>query len=138
MVSLNQLHTVQNSLHTQRSNYNFGSSGWISTCEGSIWGSFSRQQGPKQDRHQNPTLGTQEASKGLKITNFHGFQSAIPSWKAFLGGSGWILNSKAYIHYRPWLLCPDETFMGGPWWILASKAIKRCFKDSSGHNSQGP
>ena len=31
-----------------------------------------------------------------------------PSEKAFLGGSGWIVASKAYIHYGPWLLCPDE------------------------------
>ena len=28
--------------------------------------------------------------------------------KFFLGGSGWILAYKAYIHYGPWLLCPDE------------------------------
>ena len=42
------------------------------------------------------------------MTNFHGFQPPTPSGKAFLGGSGWILAYKAYIHYGPWLLCPDE------------------------------
>ena len=53
-------------------------------------------------------MGPQEASKGLKMANFHGFQPPTPSGKAFLGGSGWILAYKAYIHYGPWLLCPDE------------------------------
>ena len=39
---------------------------------------------------------------------FHGFEPCTPSGKAFLGGSEWILASKAYIHYGPWLFCPDE------------------------------
>ena len=39
---------------------------------------------------------------------FHGFQPPTPSWKPFLGGAGLIVASKAYIHYGPWLLCPDE------------------------------
>ena len=42
------------------------------------------------------------------MSNFHGFQPPTPSGKAFLGGTGWIVASKAYIHYGPWLLCPDE------------------------------
>ena len=42
------------------------------------------------------------------MANFHAFQPPTSSWKAFLGGSGWILASKAYIHYGPWLLCLDE------------------------------
>ena len=61
-----------------------------------------------KDPPQNPKLGPQEASKGLKMTNFHGFQPPTPSGKAFLGGSGWIIACKAYIHYGHWLLCPDE------------------------------
>ena len=40
-VTSNQLKTVQNSWPMQRSCYNFGSIWWISTYEGSIWGSFS-------------------------------------------------------------------------------------------------
>ena len=43
-----------------------------------------------------------------KMSNFHGFQPPTPSGKAFLSGSGWIVASKAYIHYGPWLLCPEE------------------------------
>ena len=42
------------------------------------------------------------------MANFHGFEPCTPSGKAFLGGPGWILASKAYIHYEPWLLCPDK------------------------------
>ena len=83
-----------------------------------------------------------------KLSNFHGFQPPTPSWKAFLCWPWWILASKAYIHYGPWLLCPDEPlkhlfmasgslqkaqnrpqngqfsyfFLGGSGWILASKA----------------
>ena len=60
------------------------------------------------DPPQNPKFGPQEASKGLKMTNFHDFQPPTPSRKAFLGGSGWILTSNTYIHYGPWLLCLDE------------------------------
>ena len=42
------------------------------------------------------------------MANFHGFGSPTLSRKAFLGGSGWILTSNAYIHYGPWLLCLDK------------------------------
>ena len=37
----NQLKTEQNSWPKQRTCCNFGSIWWISTCKGSIWGSFS-------------------------------------------------------------------------------------------------
>ena len=61
---------------------------------------------------ENTFLWPLEASRrpktGLKMANFHGFEPPTPSGKAFLGGSGWILAYKAYIHYGPWLLCPDE------------------------------
>ena len=43
-----------------------------------------------------------------KCPTFMVFNPRTPSGKAFLGGSGWILAFKAYIHYGPWLLCPDE------------------------------
>ena len=43
------------------------------------------------------------------MVHFHRFEPRTPSGRLFLGGSVWILAYKAYyIHYGPWLLCPDE------------------------------
>ena len=52
------------------------------------------------------------------MANFHGFEPRTPSGRLSIGGSGWILASKAHIHYGPWLLCPDEPQEGPK---LASK-----------------
>ena len=60
------------------------------------------------------------------MTNCHGFPHPTPSGKAFLGGSGWILAYKAYIHYGPWLLCSDEP-------LKASKSPKTGLKMANFH-----
>ena len=57
---------------------------------------------------QNSILGPQEASKGLKMTYFQGFEPTTPTGRLFLGGSGWNITSKAYNYYGPWVLGPDE------------------------------
>ena len=44
------------------------------------------------------------------------------SRKAFLGGSGWILAYKAYIHYGPWLSCSDEPLK---YLFMASGSLKK-------------
>ena len=56
------------------------------------------------------------------MANFHGFEPRTPSGRLFLGGSGWILASKAYIHYGPWLLCPDEPLKH---LFMASRSLKK-------------
>ena len=75
--------------------------------------------------HLNTFLWPLEASRrpksGLKMANFHGFEPRTPG-RLFLGGSGWILASKAYIHYGPWLLCPDEPLKC---LIMASGSLKK-------------
>ena len=59
------------------------------------------------------------------MANFHAFEPPTSSGKAFLGGSGWILGSKAYIHYGPWLLCPDEPLKH---LFMASQSLKKAQK----------
>ena len=57
---------------------------------------------------QNSILGPQEASKGLKLAYFQGFEPTTPTGRLFWEGSGGIITSKAYNHYGPWVLGPDE------------------------------
>ena len=67
------------------------------------------------------------------MANFHGFQPHTPSGRLFLGGSGWILASKAYIHYGPWLLCPDEPLKRLLWPLEASRRPKTGLKMANFH-----
>ena len=67
------------------------------------------------------------------MVNFHGFEPRTPSGRLFLGGSGWILASKAYIHYGPWLLCPDEPHNTFLWPLEASKRPKTGLKVDNFH-----
>ena len=50
------------------------------------------------------------------------FEPRTPSGKAFLVWPWWILDSKAYIHYGPWLLCPDEPLKR---LFIASASLKK-------------
>ena len=65
------------------------------------------------------------------MANFHAFEPPTSSGKAFLGGSRLILASKAYIHYGPWLLCPDEPLKH---LFMASGNLKKAL--NSPQNSQ--
>ena len=67
------------------------------------------------------------------MANFHGFEPRTPSGRLFFGGSGWILASKAYIHYGPWLLCPDEPHNTFLWPLEASKRPKTGLKVDNFH-----
>ena len=62
------------------------------------------------------------------MANFHGFEPHTPSGRLFLGGSGWILASKAYIHYGHWLLCPDNHLKTFLWPLEALRRPKTGFK----------
>ena len=67
------------------------------------------------------------------MVNFHGFEPCTPSGKAFLGGSGWILACKAYIHHGPWLLCLDEPLKHVLWPLEASRRPKTGLKMANFH-----
>ena len=62
------------------------------------------------------------------MAKFHGFEPRRPSWRLFLGGSGWILACKAYIHYGLWILCPDESLKH---LFMASGSLKKSQKQAS-------
>ena len=58
-------------------------------------------------------------------SQFSWFWTPYKFWDAFLGRPGWILASKAYIHYEPWLLCPDKRLKH---LFMASWSLKQALK----------
>ena len=69
---------------------------------------------------------------GLKMAYFHGFEPPTPSRNAFLVWPWWILVSKAYIHYGPVLLCPDESLKH---LYMASESLKKDLEGVQNHEN---
>ena len=64
-------------------------------------------------------IGASGGLKRAKNDQFSWFSTPYTFWESFFG---WILASKAYIHYGPWPLCPDEPLKG---LFMASGSLKK-------------
>ena len=86
-----------------------GGSGWILTSNTYI------HYGPWLLCLDEPLKHLFMASGSLKKAQnrpqngkFSWFWTPYIFWEAFFGWPWWLLACKSYIHYGPWLLCPDE------------------------------